>query len=68
MLNIKKLIKSAPGDLRMWVYLDTRSSGNCVCVVVHPNMTAAEMTDCVLREARCLSYQNLQMFCNYKYL
>ena len=38
----------------MWVYLDTRSSGNCVCVEVHPTMTAFEMTQCVFREARRL--------------
>ena len=36
----------------MWVYLDTKSSGNCVCVEVQPNMTAQEMTHCVLRMAK----------------
>jgi len=36
----------------MWVYLDTRSSGNCVCVEVQPNMTALEMTHRVVREAK----------------
>lgn len=36
----------------MWVYLDTKSSGNCVCVEVQPNMTALEMTHCVVREAK----------------
>ena len=38
----------------MWVYLDTRSSGNCICVVVHPTMTAFEMTQTVIREAKRL--------------
>ena len=38
------------GDLRLWVYLDTKSSGNCVCVVVKPSMTALEMTKKVLME------------------
>lgn len=36
----------------MWVYLDTRSSGNCVCVEVQPNMTALEMTHCVIKESK----------------
>jgi len=38
------------GDLRLWVYIDTKSSGNCVCVLVKPNMTASEMTEKVLTE------------------
>ena len=50
----------------MWVYLDTRSCGNCVCVEVQPNMTALEMTYCVIREAKrmdgeCGSEQNLYL-------
>ena len=40
------------GDLRLWVYIDTKSSGNCVCVVAKPTMTALEMTQQVLREKR----------------
>lgn len=42
----------------MWVYLDTRSSGNCVCVEVQPNMTALEMTHCVIREAKRIEGDN----------
>ena len=38
------------GDLRLWVYIDTKSSGNCVCVVVKPSMTAMEMTKQVIAE------------------
>ena len=38
------------GDLRLWVYIDDKSSGNCVCVVVKPTMTALEMTQKVLDE------------------
>jgi hypothetical protein len=36
--------------MRLWVYVDTKSSGNCVCVVVKPSMTAMEMTQKVLQE------------------
>lgn len=35
----------------MWVYLDTRSAGRSVCVVVHPSMTALEMTNIVKKES-----------------
>jgi len=40
------------GDIRLWVYIDTKSSGNCVCVVAKPTMTALEMTQQVHREKR----------------
>ncbi len=36
--------------MRVWVYIDTKTSGNCVCVVVKPSMTALEMTQKVLTE------------------
>ena len=52
------MISFLEGDLRMWVYLDTRSSGNCVCVEVHPTMTAFEMTQCVIREAKRLEEES----------
>jgi len=45
------------GDLRLWVYIDTKSSGNCVCVVAKPTMTAFEMTQQVLRE-KCMQPQD----------
>merc|ERR1712113_21764 len=43
------------GDLRLWVYIDDKSSGNCVCVVVKPTMTALEMTQKVLDEKNLCS-------------
>ena len=41
------------GDLRLWVYIDTKSSGNCVCVVAKPTMTAFEMTQQVNFQKKC---------------
>ena len=33
------------GDVRMWVYIDAKSSGKCKCLMVRPNMTAKEMIE-----------------------
>jgi len=49
----------------MWVYLGTRSAGRSVCVVVHPNMTAIEMTNFVKKEAN--EEENKDWVCCYPY-
>ena len=38
------------GDLKMWVYIDSKSGGRCVQLVVYPKMTAMEMVGIVLKE------------------
>ena len=30
------------GDIRMWVYMESRTSGQCVSLVLHPSLTAGE--------------------------
>ena len=45
--------------MRLWVYIDTKSSDNCVCVVVKPTMTALEMTQKVLKEKNLNNEQSL---------
>ncbi|QQP38474.1 Uncharacterized protein FKW44_019052, partial [Caligus rogercresseyi] len=37
-------------DLRIWVYIDTKTSENCVGLVVQPSMRALEMTQRVLQQ------------------
>ncbi|CAB4066894.1 ARAP1 [Lepeophtheirus salmonis] len=40
------------GDLRIWVYIDTKTSENCVGLVVQPSMKALEMTQRVLQKTQ----------------
>jgi len=30
------------GDIRMWIYIESRTSGECVSLVLHPSLTAGE--------------------------
>ena len=30
------------GDIRMWVYIESRSGGQCISLVLHPSLTAGE--------------------------
>ena len=30
------------GDIRMWIYIESRTSGNPVSLVLHPSLSAAE--------------------------
>ena len=36
----------------MWVYIDSKSSGRCIQIVVYPKMTGLDMARNVLREIR----------------
>jgi len=30
------------GDIRMWIYIESRTSGDCVSLILHPSLTAGE--------------------------
>ena len=30
------------GDIRMWIYMESRTSGDCVSLVLHPSLTAGD--------------------------
>ena len=30
------------GDIRMWIYIESRTSGDCVSLVLHPSLTAGD--------------------------
>ncbi|XP_040570761.1 arf-GAP with Rho-GAP domain, ANK repeat and PH domain-containing protein 2 isoform X2 [Lepeophtheirus salmonis] len=47
------------GDLRIWVYIDTKTSENCVGLVVQPSMKALEMTQRVLQKTQREGVNNL---------
>ena len=30
------------GDIRMWIYIESRTSGDCISLILHPSLTAGE--------------------------
>ena len=39
------------GDIRMWVYVGSRTGGQCLSLVLHPSLTAGEAAHVVGQEA-----------------
>ena len=39
------------GDIRMWIYIESRTSGECVSLVLHPSLTAGEAAKVAGEEA-----------------
>ena len=40
------------GDIRMWIYIESRTSGDCVSLVVRPALTAGEALRQAAAEAK----------------
>ena len=39
------------GDIRMWIYIESRTSGDCISLILHPSLTAAEAVSRAGQEA-----------------
>ena len=46
-----RCILKSSGDVRVWVYIDSKSSGKCRCLMIRPQMTALEMAREIGEEA-----------------
>ena len=39
------------GDIRMWIYIESRTSGDCISLILHPSLTAGEAVTMAGQEA-----------------
>jgi hypothetical protein len=44
------------GDIKMWIYLETRTGGRCVGLSLHPSLTAGTL--------KLISFKSLHVICH----
>ena len=50
------------GDIRMWIYIESRTCGQCISLVLHPSLTAGEACQRAGQEAGLTPDQLEDMF------
>ena len=50
------------GDIRMWIYIESRTSGDCISLILHPSLTAAEAVNRAGQEAGLEAERLEEMF------
>merc|ERR1719461_1675791 len=50
------------GDIRMWIYIESRTCGQCISLVLHPSLTAAEAVTRAGQEAGLEAERLEEMF------
>ena len=50
------------GDIRMWIYIESRTSGDCISLILHPSLTAAEAVSRAGQEAGLEAERLEEMF------